>query len=111
MAVKKEKEAKNVGSNIAMVRVEQLYPFPDKQVKEIIAKYGEDKKYIWVQEEPENMGAWNFIMGKTRKYPVTFDVISRSESGSPASGSPIAYKLRHQAIMDKLFGSKVKELV
>lgn len=106
-----EKEAKGIGSNVAMVRVEQLYPFPDKQIREIIAKYGEDKKYIWVQEEPENMGAWNFIMGKTRKYPVTFDVISRSESGSPASGSPISYKLRHQAIMDKLFGSKVKELV
>jgi 2-oxoglutarate dehydrogenase E1 component len=106
-----EKEAKSLGRNVAMVRVEQLYPFPDRQVKEIIAKYGEDKKYIWVQEEPENMGAWNFIMAKTRKYTVTFDVISRSESGSPASGSPIAFKLRHQAIMDKLFGSKVKELI
>lgn len=106
-----EKEEKGIGSNVALVRFEQLYPFPQAQLDEIIAKYGKDKKYIWVQEEPENMGAWTFVLNRTRKMDINLDVIARKESGSPASGSPISYKLRHQAIMDKLFSHKVEELV
>ena len=96
---------------MALVRLEQLYPFPEEKIKQIISKYGEDKSYFWVQEEPENMGAWNFVLGKTRKYPVAIDVIARPASGSPATGSPVSHGLRHQAIIDKLFSNKVKELV
>lgn len=105
-----EKENKNIGENIALVRFEQLYPFPMSQLNEIIEKYGKDKKYIWVQEEPENMGAWMFILNKTRKLDIAIDVIARPESGSPASGSPISHKIRHQAIMDKLFSYKIEVL-
>ena len=101
-----EKENKNIGKNVALVRIEQLYPFPEKQLEKIIKKYGQSTKYFWVQEEPENMGAWNFILGKTRKMDFEIDVISRVEAGSPASGSPVAFKLRHQAIFDKLFKNK-----
>lgn len=106
-----EREEKGVGKNVALVRLEQLYPFPEAKIKEIISKYGEDKTYFWVQEEPENMGAWNFILSKTRKYSVDIDVIARSASGSPATGSPISHGIRHRAIIDKLFSNKVKELV
>ncbi len=105
-----EKEAKGIGSNVALVRLEQLYPFPEDQLKDIIAKYGKNTKYVWIQEEPENMGAWNFILARTRKFDVKIDVIARPESGSPASGSPISHKLRHQAIIDELFANSVKEL-
>ncbi len=106
-----QREEKGVGNNVALVRLEQLYPFPEEKIKQIISKYGEDKSYFWVQEEPENMGAWNFVLGKTRKYPVAIDVIARPASGSPATGSPVSHGLRHQAIIDKLFSNKVKELV
>lgn len=104
--VLEQKEAQGIGNQVALVRLEQLYPFPDDQIQEIIKKYGADKKYIWLQEEPENMGAWTFIMKKTRDYEVRFDVISRPESGSPASGSPIASKLRHQTLISKLLNTK-----
>jgi 2-oxoglutarate dehydrogenase E1 component len=104
--VLEQKEAQGKGEHVALVRLEQIYPFPEKQIEAIIKKYGKDKKYVWLQEEPENMGAWTFIMKKTRNYEVRFDVISRSESGSPASGSPIASKLRHQSLITRLFETK-----
>lgn len=101
-----QKEAQNIGEQVALVRLEQLYPFPEAQINEIIKKYGTDKKYIWVQEEPENMGAWSYIMGVTRKMDVRFEVISRPASGSPASGSPVASKLKHQALITELLETK-----
>jgi 2-oxoglutarate dehydrogenase E1 component len=72
--------------NMAIVRMEQLYPFPEKQIDKIIAKYGEKCKYLWAQEEPENMGAWSFIMRYWKFGPIT--CCSRHSSASPASGSP-----------------------
>ena len=104
--VLEQKEAQGKGDHVALVRLEQIYPFPEAQIEEIIKKYGEDKNYVWLQEEPENMGAWTFIMKKTREYKVRFDVVSRPESGSPASGSPISSKLRHQTLITKLFETK-----
>lgn len=104
--VLEQKEEQGKGDHVALVRMEQLYPFPENQIEEIIKKYGKDKKYVWLQEEPENMGAWTFIMKKTRDMEVRFDVISRAESGSPASGSPIASKLRHQTLITNLFEIK-----
>ncbi|MFT4695709.1 MAG: 2-oxoglutarate dehydrogenase E1 component, partial [Urechidicola sp.] len=104
--VLEQKEVQGKGDHVALVRLEQIYPFPEAQIEEIIKKYGEDKNYVWLQEEPENMGAWTFIMKKTREYKVRFDVVSRPESGSPASGSPISSKLRHQTLITKLFETK-----
>ncbi|MGB1039930.1 MAG: 2-oxoglutarate dehydrogenase E1 component [Flavobacteriales bacterium] len=104
--VLEQKEAQGKGDHVALVRMEQLYPFPEKQIEDIISKYGKDKKYVWLQEEPENMGAWTFIMKKTRNMEVRFDVVSRPESGSPASGSPVASKARHQNLISELFNIK-----
>ena len=104
--VLEQKETQGKGDHVALVRMEQLYPFPEKQIEDIIKKYGKDKKYVWLQEEPENMGAWTFIMKKTRNMDVRFDVVSRQESGSPASGSPVASKLRHQSLISELFEIK-----
>jgi len=100
-----EKEKLGKGDNMAIVRMEQLYPLPAKQIEEIIAKYGKDANYIWAQEEPENMGAWRFIQSRHRfwqKLGVQLDVRSRRRSASPASGSSKVAALRHQAILDAL---------
>ena len=48
--------------NIALVRIEQIFPFPQKQFDAIIKKYKNVKNYLWVQEEPENMGCWTFVL-------------------------------------------------
>ncbi len=101
-----EKEKLGAGSNIAIVRVEQLYPFPGSQIKNIIEKYGKDCKFIWTQEEPENMGGWNYMLSQFRfwnEQGVQLDVASRMASASPASGSPKVSAIRHQKILDKVF--------
>lgn len=105
--LEKKEEAGN-GENIAVVRVEQLYPLPQKQLDAIVAKYGADKKYIWAQEEPENMGAWSYMLRKWRT--VNLDVISRRESASPATGSPQVHAKRHNFILNQVL-SYAKEKV
>ncbi|GAB4375517.1 MAG: 2-oxoglutarate dehydrogenase E1 component [Salibacteraceae bacterium] len=90
-------------NSIAIVRIEQLYPFPEKKVQQIIEKY-KPKDLIWIQEEPENMGAWGFI---NRKYGhLGFRCIARHESGSPASGSVKRFQQRQQKIIDSLFSNQ-----
>ena len=103
-----EKEKTDSGENIAIVRMEQLYPLPQNQIDKLIDKYGDDKKYIWIQEEPKNMGAWSYIHSNMEG--VTLDVIARPASGSPAAGSPRIHEHRQKVLMDKLF-SYAKETV
>jgi 2-oxoglutarate dehydrogenase E1 component len=102
-----EKYEITVAENLALVRLEQLYPFPESQLSEIIKKYGESSKYIWAQEEPENMGAWSFILRKWHFTPIVCH--SRMESGSPASGSPKIHEIRHNAIIDKVMSYTKKK--
>jgi 2-oxoglutarate dehydrogenase E1 component len=86
--------------NIAFVRLEQLYPFPETQLKSIFNKYGKDCKYVWAQEEPLNMGPWSYILRKWEYSKIV--CFSREESGSPASGSPKVFERRHQEIINKV---------
>jgi len=75
---------------LAVVRAEQLYPWPGDALAEVLRRYPNARDLIWLQEEPENMGAWNFAKGRLYErhgddYRITR--ISRPESGSPATGS------------------------
>ena len=87
-------------SNIAFVRLEQLYPYPETQLKSIFNKYGKDCKYVWAQEEPLNMGPWSYILRKWEYSKIV--CFSREESGSPASGSPKVFERRQQEIINKV---------
>jgi 2-oxoglutarate dehydrogenase E1 component len=95
-----KKEEVGGGDNIAVVRLEQIYPVPQQQLDAIVDKYGKGAKYIWAQEEPENMGAWSFILRKYRT--VQLDVIARNESASPATGSPKVHQIRHNRLLDMI---------
>ncbi len=86
--------------NIAFIRLEQLYPFPKKQIQTILDKYKKDCKIIWAQEEPENMGPWSFILRKWKFTPIS--CCARSHSGSPASGSPKVHEIRHNAVIKQV---------
>lgn len=99
--LQKEKEKQN-DERIAIVRIEQLYPFPHNQFKEILKKYKNAKSVIWVQEEPANMGAWDFINKTVSEY-TEISTIARPPSGSPATGSNKFHILRQQKIIDKVF--------
>jgi 2-oxoglutarate dehydrogenase E1 component len=87
--------------NIALVRVEQIHPLPKVELAAVVKKYGADANYIWVQEEPKNMGAWSFMLQNLTAVPLS--VIARSTSASPASGSSEVHKLRQEAILDEVF--------
>lgn len=89
-------------SNIAFVRLEQLYPFPKTQLSEIVKKYGDDCNYIWAQEEPENMGAWSFVLQNLGKI-IPIKLVSRRLSAAPASGSSKKFNKRQELILNKIF--------
>jgi 2-oxoglutarate dehydrogenase E1 component len=73
---------------VALVRIEQLYPFPDDQVREVLEQFSDASDVRWVQEEPENMGAWYFVRRVVRdRLGVDLRGIAREESASPATGS------------------------
>lgn len=95
----REKEKKD---DTAIIRIEQLYPFPYEQMRQILAKYPLAKSWEWVQEEPANMGALKFIVNTFRDVPLIFT--SRPISGSPATGSGKLHKIQQQLIVEKALG-------
>lgn len=91
--------------NIPIVRLEQLYPFPEDQLKTIIKKYSGVGQWIWVQEEPENMGAWQFVRPRLEKLTGnTVSYIGRSAASSPATGFPTIYKQQQSGIVNEAVG-------
>jgi len=88
-----DKQQSDQRQDVAIVRLEQLYPMPYDQLEAIKTKYKNASELIWVQEEPENMGAWPYISRKFRKSAFNFDLISRKESSSTATG----YAKQHAA--------------
>lgn len=97
LAKKEEFDAKD----IALVRIEQLHPWPEKQVQEIIKKYPNTRRWIWAQEEPENMGAWRYVKEKITN--VNLQVVARLASGSPAVGLNKLHVLGQEEIIGKIF--------
>ena len=87
--------------NVALVRIEQLHPFPKEQVEAIIAKYSTALLTLWVQEEPENMGAWTYINRMMSDHHIV--PIARLASASPATGLAKLHTLGQQEIINKVF--------
>jgi 2-oxoglutarate dehydrogenase E1 component len=102
-----EKQREDSGrKDVAILRLEQLYPFPEEALKKALAPYKDGIPIYWVQEEPENMGAWRYLRVRLglevfARFP--FSRVSRPESASPATGSASAHKLEQQALMEEAF--------
>ena len=92
---------KNQISNVAIVRIEQLFPLPEKEIKNIINKY-DPGEIVWAQEEPRNMGSWGHLLVHF-DIAKTFRVASRRFYGSPAAGSPARYQRRHLEVIEYVF--------
>jgi 2-oxoglutarate dehydrogenase E1 component len=75
--------------DIAIVRVEQLYPYPEKELAGVLASYGKKQEVCWVQEEPKNRGAWTYMEPRLRAMlPDTIlSYVGRDAAASPATGS------------------------
>ncbi len=96
-----KKEELNM-ENVALVRFEQIYPIQQDKIQEIFAKYSNRKELYWVQEEPENMGSWSYILRNFRDTGI--QVIAPVPSGSPAPGSHKMFERNQNAIINKVFG-------
>lgn len=88
--------------DIALVRLEQLYPIQQDKIDEIFAKYSNRKEFIWAQEEPENMGAWNYILRNFRDKDV--QVVAPIPSGTPAPGSHKMFEKNQTEVINRVFG-------
>lgn len=98
---RREKEGVN---DIAFIRLEQLYPFPQKQVDAVLKKYSKAKNYLFVQEEPENMGPWRFVDNNLRSLNLKY--VGRHAAASPATGFSKRHAAENEEIMTNIF-SKV----
>ncbi len=87
--------------NVALVRIEQLFPLHLEKLQQVIDKYPNVKKHVWAQEEPENMGAWSFMLQRFRL--VNLEVAAQPLRAVPAAGSSARFKRRHQRIIDNVF--------
>lgn len=98
-------KANNKRDDVAIIRLEQLFPYPAKQVQALLEKYKGAKDAFWVQEEPENMGAWGYLLRVLNKgyKGLPINVISQPASASPATGSSKEAAKRQQAIIQEAF--------
>ncbi len=91
---------------VAIVRLEQVYPFPAEELNRIVSKYKNVKQIVWAQEEPKNMGAWEFMQYRIKKLvgmgiPVNY--VGRRRSPSPAEGSKTAWLVNHSIVIDAAY--------
>lgn len=103
-----EERTRTGTTDIAIIRLEQLYPFPSRQLNSATAKYKKAKEFVWVQEEPENMGAWPFMDRAFREVilpagQLALKYIGRNESASPATGYGRMHTEQQQGIANKVF--------
>jgi 2-oxoglutarate dehydrogenase E1 component len=102
-----DKRRQDLGrDDVAIIRVEQLYPLPDAYLHAVVDQFDDGTPIYWVQEEPENMGAWRHF--RTRfgsmlfgRFPLSG--VCRAESASPATGSMSCHKLEQQQLMERAF--------
>ncbi len=95
------------GAGVAVVRVEQLYPWPKDNLEAVLGRYPASDEVVWLQEEPENMGAWNFVHSRLHRLLRETHVlrhVSRAESASPASGSAALHRLEQQDLLLRAVG-------
>jgi len=96
-----EREKEQI-SDVAIVRVEQLYPYPKKEIQAALGRYRQAREVVWVQEEPRNRGAWNFMEDRLRELlpdPLVLSYVGREEAASPATGSNDMHKSEEQEIV------------
>tara|TARA_B100000809_G_scaffold266214_1_gene327866 strand:- start:2941 stop:5682 length:2742 start_codon:yes stop_codon:yes gene_type:complete len=88
-------------NDIALVRIEQLFPLHEEKLQAAIDRYPNAKEYVWAQEEPKNMGAWSFMLQRFNL--VKLSVASRKYYSVPAAGSSARFKRRQRAVIDMVF--------
>ncbi|MFV9483305.1 2-oxoglutarate dehydrogenase E1 component [Christiangramia sp. ASW11-125] len=98
----------NDRDDVALVRIEQLFPLPVSIMKEMMSKYKNAEDVVWAQEEPRNMGAYGHMLLHFEEAR-QFRVCSRKFYGAPAAGSSVRFKKRHEKVIASVFDKDLKE--
>lgn len=98
-----ERREETQRDDVALVRIEQLFPLPIQQIEALIKTYPKVNDYVWAQEEPKNMGAWGYMLMNFNLVPLR--IASRNVYSSPAAGSSTRSKARHKIIIDNVFNT------
>src|SRR5439155_4959504 len=104
-------ERRGSDAAVALIRVEQLYPYPEGQLKQVLARYRQAKEWIWVQEESMNMGAWTFMEPRLRAMGYSPRYVGRDSSASPATGSRAVHLREQKELVEAALGGATPHLV
>ena len=88
--------------DVALIRIEQLFPLPIKEIEQYMAQFPNTTDWVWAQEEPRNMGAWSYLLLQWEA-ATKFRPASRRYYGAPAAGSAMRFQRRHQQVIDYIF--------
>ena len=91
-------------TDVALIRLEQLFPLPVKEIDFVIESYPNANDLVWAQEEPRNMGAWSFLLLQL-PHAAKFRPATRRYYGAPAAGSAVRFQRRHQQVIEYVFDS------
>jgi 2-oxoglutarate dehydrogenase E1 component len=106
-----EQRSPDEARTVAIVRLEQFYPFPEQLLEQILKRYRKAKEWVWVQEESQNMGGWTFMEPRLRAlgYPVAY--VGRDASPSPATGSHRVHAREQKELVEAALRQRVPHLV
>ncbi|WP_420551776.1 2-oxoglutarate dehydrogenase E1 component [Tenacibaculum aiptasiae] len=96
-----EKREKLGREDVALIRIEQLFPLHNDKIKEVMDRYPNVERYVWAQEEPKNMGSWGYMLERFEL--AKLECASRDYHSAPAAGSSARYTRRHNRVLDKVF--------
>jgi len=91
--------------SVAVVRLEQFYPWPREQLAAVLGRYRRCREWIWVQEESQNMGGWTFVEPRLRAMNFPFEYVGRDASASPATGSYHVHEREQRLVIDGAFAA------
>ena len=97
----------DAASRVAVVRVEQLYPWPSEAIARVLNRYANATEVVWLQEEPENMGAWPFVhhqLHRDLRESHNLRHVARAESASPATGSSLVHNAEQADLLTRAIG-------
>ncbi len=104
LAARRDKEDTH---DTALIRLEQLYPWPENPIKSVLGRYRKAHEWVWVQEESQNMGGWTFVEPRLRSMGFPFEYVGRDASASPATGSHHVHGVEQAELVEAAFSSSV----
>ena len=106
-ATRHGESAAHTSLDVAVIRLEQFYPFPGKLLQAILAEYQNAAEIVWTQEEPQNMGGWAFVEPRLRAIlpqGITLRYVGRTSSASPSTGNYAIHHLEKDELFEDTFG-------